>query len=506
MGGPQILPDDPFDEQLIRNVKPPQWTNPSPQGRYNLVVVGGGPAGLVCASGAAGLGARVALIERDLLGGDCLNVGCVPSKALVRSARAIVDARNAPELGVRVLGNAAVDFAEVMARMRRLRASLSPHDAAERFRSLGIDVFLGQGIFIGPDRVSVSGQELTFAKAVIATGAHAAMPPIAGLASVRCLTNENVFTLTSLPNRLTVIGGGPIGCELAQSFARFGSKVCLLTRTNGVLPREDPNAAKLVADSFRRDGIRIVGNAEILRIDQTATGKNVVIEVGSDGPQQIECDEILLGVGRVPNVDGLGLEAAGVEFDPRHGIRVNRRLQTTNPRVFAAGDVCSEYKFTHAADAMARIVLRNALFQGREKADSLVIPWCTFTDPEVARVGLDEKQASDRGMDIDVHVWSLEEVDRAILDDQTVGYFKVLTKKGTDRILGATIVASHAGEMISPITLAMTNRLGLRAIANTIFSYPTQSEGLKKVADSYNRSRLTPFVKWFFQKWLSWSR
>jgi pyruvate/2-oxoglutarate dehydrogenase complex dihydrolipoamide dehydrogenase (E3) component len=501
----EVLPKDEHNGLLVANVHPPDWVNPEPAPRYNIVVIGAGTAGLVTAAGAAGLGAKVALIERDLLGGDCLNVGCVPSKALIRSARAAAEVRDADRFGVRVPPGARVDFNAVMERMRGLRAGISPHDSAARFRGLGVDVFLGQAAFTGPDTVDVDGKILRFRRAVIATGARAHHPPVPGLAEAGFLTNENVFSLTELPSRIAVVGAGPIGCELAQSFARFGSRVHLLANHSQILPREDRDAAQLVEKALRRDGVELTLNCQIEHVEKRGYEKAVQLTT-TKGKQQIVVDEILVGAGRVPNVEGLNLEAVNVRYDPREGVTVNDRLQTSNPNIYAAGDICSRYKFTHAADAAARIVIQNALFKGRAKASTLTIPWCTYTAPEVAHVGLYEDEARERGITFRVFTQELAEVDRAVLDGETEGFVKVLIGSKGGKILGATIVAGHAGDMISQLALAMIGGLGLGTIAKTIYPYPTQAEAIKKIGDAYNRTRLTPTIKWLFEKWLSWSR
>jgi len=501
----EVLPRDELNGRLLANVHPPDWVDPEPAPRYNLVVLGAGTAGLVTAAGAAGLGAKVALVERELLGGDCLNVGCVPSKALIAAARTAARVRDAGQFGIRIPPGVEVDFPAVMERMRRLRAAISPHDSAARFRSLGVDVYLGQASFTGANTVEVAGKTLRFHKAVIATGARAHRPPIPGLAEAGFLTNETVFALTERPPRLAVIGAGPIGCELAQAFARFGSRVHVLGNHPHILPREDPDAAERVENALRRDGVEFILNCQIDRVEKRGREK-VVHLTGGQGPQQVVVDEILIGAGRVPNVDGLNLDSAGVRHDLRDGVAVNDRLQTTNPNIYAAGDICSRFKFTHAADAMARVVLQNALFKGRARASALIIPWCTYTDPEIAHVGLYEHEARERGIAFRTFTQELAEVDRAILDGEDGGFVKVLVSARGDKILGATIVAGHAGDMISELTLAMVGGLGLRTIAQTIHPYPTQAESIKKVGDAYNRARLTPTVKWLFGKWLAWSR
>lgn len=502
---PKIKPQDQFNRILISNVSPPTWKNPEPSGRYNLVVIGAGTAGLVTAAGAAGLGAKVALIERHLLGGDCLNYGCVPSKAIIRSSRSAEDVHSAGSFGICVPGTVEVDFPAVMERMRRLRSKISSHDSATRFRELGVDVFLGHGQFTGEDTVEVDGKTLHFSKAVIATGARAVELPIEGLREAGYFTNETFFSLTERPPRLAVIGGGPLGSELAQAFRRLGSQVTIIEMGDHLLGREDSDAARIIQETFLREGMQLLLNARPVRVSRSEEGKAIFYE--KEGREdRLLVDEILVGVGRAPNVEGLGLEAAGVEYDKKQGVFVNDHLQTSNHRIYAAGDICLPYKFTHTADATARIVIQNALFMGRKKLSTLTIPWTTYTDPEIAHVGLYERDAKERGIEVDTFMRPLSEVDRAVVDGEEEGFVKVHVKRGTDRILGATIVARHAGEMLSEISLAMVNGLGLKAIGNVIHPYPTQVEAIKQVADMYNRTRLTPSVKQAFSFWLSLGR
>ena len=501
-----MLVDDAHDKQLIENCHPSGWVNPTPAGKYNLVVVGAGTAGLVSAAGAAGVGAKVALVERNLMGGDCLNVGCVPSKGVIRAARAVYDARNGAQFGVRLDGKPEIDFATVMERMRKLRAGISSHDSAERFKKLGIDVYLGNGRFVGPGAVEVDGRRLEFDRAVIATGARAAELPVPGLAEAGYLTNENVFTLTELPRRIAVIGAGPIGCELAQSFARFGSEVYLIEALHGILLNEDPDAAEIVRCSMmERDGVRLMCCGKELTVSKADGGAKRLTVDSHDRHYDIVVDEILVGGGRKPNLENLGLEAAAVEYTAQ-GVTVDDRLRTTNPKIFAAGDVCSRYKFTHAADAMARIVIANALFFARRKVTDLVIPWCTYTDPEIAHVGYYEKEARAAGFDVATISESLAYVDREILDGEEEGFARVHYDKKTGRILGGTIVARHAGEIIGEPTLAMTAKQGMSMLSSTIHSYPTQAEVLRQIGDAYMRTKLTPMVKMALKKWLAWRR
>ena len=500
------FPEDAYNQTLVANVHPRDWTNPEPAPSYNLVVLGGGTAGLITAAGAAGLGAKVALVEREHLGGDCLNVGCVPSKALLRAARAYADVRDAGQYGVEVPDGARVNFPAVMERMRRLRSEISPHDSAQRYRDeLGVDVFLGEGRFVDSDSVEVDGRQLRFRRAVIATGARAMPLPIPGLAEAGYLTNETVFSLTELPKRLAIIGAGPIGCEMAQAFARFGSQVTLLEVMPQILIREDKDAAALIQATLIRDGVSLVLGCQITGVERD--GRGTVLQVEKDEQRQaLSFDAVLLGVGRAPNVEGMNLEAVGVDFDTRQGVKVDDRLQTTNPRIYAAGDICSPYKFTHMADALARIVIQNTLFVGRAKASALTVPWCTYTDPEIAHVGLYEHEAEKQGIAIQTFYQEMGQVDRAVLEGDTEGFVKIHTQAGKDTILGATMVTRHAGEMISELTLAMVGGLGLGTLARTIHAYPTQAEAIKRAADAYNRTRLTPRVKSLFTKWLAWTR
>lgn len=492
-----IEPRDEHNLRLIANVHPQDWVNPEPAPRYHMVVIGAGTAGLVSAAGAAGLGAKVALIERGLMGGDCLNVGCVPSKGVIRASRSWAEARQAAERfgGPAVDPQARGDFGAAMARMRRLRAGISVHDSAERFRGLGIDVFLGDGRFTGPDTIEVGGKTLRFRRAVIATGGRAAVPPIPGLAESGYRTNETIFNLTELPERLAIIGAGPIGCELAQSFARLGSLVMLLDQDAHVLVREDADAAEVVQKAMLRDGVQLELQAKILEV----RGRTLVIESGGQR-KEIPFDEILVAAGRAPNVENLGLEAAGVKYGKK-GVEVDDNLRTSNRNVFACGDVASRYQFTHIADAQARIVIQNALFFGRAKASALTIPWCTYTSPEIAHVGLYEKDARERGIEVDTLTVQLSTVDRAILDGEDEGFLRLHLEKGKDRILGATLVADHAGDMIGELCLAITHNIGLGKIASVIHPYPTQGEVVKKAADQWRRTKLTPGVRKLFERW-----
>lgn len=501
---PLIEPWDEFNQQLVAQVHPPDWRNPEPAACYNLVVIGAGPAGLVTAAGAASLGARVALIEKHLMGGDCLNVGCVPSKTLIRAAHAAHEMRNAQRFGIRA-SEVAVDFDAVMERVRAIRARLSPHDSARRFRELGVDVFLGPARFAGPDRVDVNGATLRFKSAVICTGARATRPDVAGLSEVGFLTNESIFNLLSLPRRLVVLGGGPVGCELAQAFQRLGARVTILHNKPRLLDREDADAAALLQQSLSGEGVHVIAPGTVVRAERADDGKRLHYEANGRHASLV-VDEILAAAGRVPNVEDLDLEAANVAYDPRRGVTVDDRLRTSNPRVFAAGDVCMQWKFTHAADFAARLVIQNALFLGRKKLSALTIPRCTYTDPEIAQVGISEQEAAERGLAHRTFVQPLSGIDRAITDATSEGFVKIHVRAGRDEILGATVVAPHAGDMIGELAVAMAARIGLARLAQVIHPYPTLAEAIRKCGDAYNRTRLTPAVQRWLERWLKWNR
>lgn len=498
-----LLADDPDDRALLAQVHPENWAQPAAQGIYNLVVLGGGTAGLVSAAAAAGLGAKVALVEKNLLGGDCLNVGCVPSKMLLSAGRAVAAVRASREHGIHV-GEPVVDFGAVMARLRRLRSRIAHNDSATRFKSIGVDVFLGTGKFSGPASLQVGGQTIHFAKAIVATGARALMPPIPGLREAGALTNETVFRLTKLPERLAVLGGGPIGCELAQAFARLGSKVWQIDLAGHLLPREDADAAALVQDALIKDGVQLHLNSNIERVE-TIDGSSRLFLKTPQGQEILEVDAILVGVGRAPNIEGLGLEDAGVSYS-KQGVTVDSRLRSSNSRIYAAGDVCSPYKFTHAADFMARTAIQNALFMGRKKAPDLLIPWSTYTSPEVAHVGLYEAEAEAQGLKIQTIVKPFKDVDRAIASGREEGFVKIHALKGSGKIVGATIVSEHAGDLISEIAVAMRAGMGLGTLASVIHPYPTLAEAIRHCGDQFNRTKLTPGIARILKSWLKWQR
>jgi len=494
-----IEPLDRYNQELLANVHPPDWANPTPVDTYDLVVIGAGTAGLVTAKGAAGLGIglKVAMIEKNLMGGDCLNVGCVPSKCLIRSSRIVAEMRDASPYGIQPPEEINIDFPTVMARMRQVRTGISPVDSATGAKKAGVDVFFGEARFKNEDTITVGGQDLKFKKAVIASGARAVRPKITGIEEVGYLTNESVFSLTTLPQKLAVIGGGPIGCELAQAFQRLGSQVTLFHKGSHLLNKEDPDAAEIVQQALIKDGIRLVLNCQLEGVKESAEGK-VISFTGDKGRESITVSEILAGAGRQPNLD-LNLEAVGVEYDDRRGVKVNDNLQTTNPKIYGAGDVCMNWKFTHAADAAARIVIKNTLFSpfglGKSKLSDLVMPWVTFTDPEIAHVGMYEDEAQAKNIDCNTIKIDFDDVDRALADGETEGFVKILHKKGSDEILGATIVARHGGEMISEITTAMIGEIGLSKLSTAIHPYPTQAMAIKQAADAYRRTLLTDKTK-----------
>jgi len=478
------VPGQQFDQEWRRLVFPPEYRNPQPAERYNLVVIGAGPAGLITSIAAAGLGARVALIERHAMGGDCLNVGCIPSKALLWAT------------------SRGFEFERAFAWLKEVRASIAHHDSVERYSQAGVDVFLGHARLLDAHTVEVGADRLRTRKIVIAAGARAALPPVQGLAEAQPLTNETVFDLGAQPRRLAILGAGPIGCELGQAFARLGTQVHLVEVEPRILPAEDAEAATLVASALQREGVRLHLGRRVTRIASSGATRVLLIDNG----ERLEVDEILVAAGRRRNVEDMGLEQAGVRLTTTGAIEVNDRLATSHRDIFAAGDVCSRLQLTHSADAQARIVIQNALFMGRARTSGLIVPWCTYTTPEVARVGMNrrEAEADSRGVDVWRVDWS--QLDRARTDAATDGFVEVLTRKGSDRIVGATIVGKDAGEQIAPLLVLMNGGLGLKSLGRAILPYPTRSEYLRRLADAYNRQRLTPTVARLFRWWLGLRR
>ena len=497
----RVQPVSPEDAERLANVRPGDWRRPKPLSMYQLVVIGAGPAGLVAARAAAALGAHVALIERHQLGGDCLNDGCIPSKSLIRTGRLLADMRDATNFGAVPPAERVFDFRAAMLRMRRITARISRTDSAMNLAREGIHVFFGTARFTSASTVDVDGMPLCFKKALIATGSRSMLPDVPGLAEAGFLTNETVFDLQVLPKSLLVIGGGPLGCELAQVFARFGSRTLISHREPLFLPLEERDAAQMVSDALARDGVEIHLNSTATKV--WMEGDQRVVELVNDGnTATTRVDHILTGIGRVPAVQGLNLEAAGVAYDAANGVHVDDFLRTSNPRIFAAGDVCLQHRYTNTAEASARIVVRNALFLGRRRMSALTIPWCTYTDPEVAHVGLYVKQARQRRIPVKTFTIPMHDVDRAIADSEENGFVKIHVREGSDKILGATIVARHAGEMINSVSLAMVAGIGLRALANVVQAYPTQGAAIKQAADACVRTRLTPTLFKLARWWL----
>ena len=488
----EIYPGAESDEQWRRLVLPTGYVNPTSMERFNLVVIGAGPAGLITSIAAAGLGARVALIERHTMGGDCLNVGCVPSKALLHLAKVSRAAQVEPDEA----------FRRAFAWLRRVRADIAVHDSVERYRAAGVEVYRGDGSFIDAHTIRVGDQAIQTAKTVISTGARAHMPSIPGLEDLAPLTNESVFDLKTRPKSLAILGGGPIGCELAQAFARLGTAVTLIEPGDRILANDEPEAAAIVAAALRRDGVTLELGAPVLRAELQGGRRTLLLEGGT----RVACDEVLVAAGRSPNIEGLGLDAIGVAADAKRGIRVDDHLRTTCRDVFAIGDVASALRFTHHADAQARIVLQNALFAGRKRRSTLIVPWTTYTSPELAHIGLTRSQAGEQGINVSAYRVNWSDLDRGRTDDAGEGYAEVLTQAGTDRIVGATLVGVDAGEHLAPIAILMNNRLGLKAVGSTILPYPTRSEFLRRVADAYNRTRLTPRVAAALRWWLRRAR
>lgn len=460
---------------------------PISQAPYDLLIIGAGPAGLVAARNAAAAGARVALIESHHIGGNCLSEGCIPSKTIIRSAQLFADMRNAPRYGAAAPAEVTVDFEAVMARMRRVRDRILCVDSASRLGAAGIALHTGRARFVGKDAVDVDGLRLIFKKALIATGSRPLLPDIEGLAAAGFLTNESVFELTALPPSLLIIGGGPLGCELAQAFARMGCRTLISHREPLFLPREERDAAQMVSHALAHDGVEIHLNCTVVGVRREGTRKHITMVTEGNRSTTV-VDEILTGIGRRPAVQGLALERAGVTHDEEHGIHVDDFLRTSNPRIFAAGDVCLSHAFTNTAEASARIVVRNALFRGRQRLSALTVPWCTYTDPQVAHVGLYVRQARAQGIPVKTYTVPMHDVVRAITDGEEEGFVKIHVREGTDRILGATIVGRRAGELINHISLAMVAGLGLRRLAGVIHAYPTQGEAVRQAAQACAQS------------------
>ncbi|WP_420633357.1 dihydrolipoyl dehydrogenase family protein [Candidatus Palauibacter sp.] len=467
----------------------------------DIVAIGGGTAGLVTAAGSAGLGASVALVERERLGGDCLWTGCVPSKALISSARLASHFRDAAAFGLSA-HQPEVDGAELLASVRDVRAQIEPHDDPERFRAMGVDVVEGSARFVSPREVDVAGRRLRARRFVIATGSRAAVPPIPGLEEAGYFTHAEAFDRDSIPGSLAVVGGGPIGVELAQAFRRLGCDVTVVELLDRLMVREEPELADLLTGRLREEGIRIRAGRIVTRVDRVGDRRRVAISPpggptrGGAGAEAetFEVDEVLVAAGRAPNTEDLGLVEAGVETS-KGWVSVDSKLRTSRKHIFAAGDVTGGFLFTHVADHEARTVVQNALFPVRANIDYRVIPWCTYTEPELAHVGLTETEARDRhGSGVSAHVYDLENLDRAITERAAMGRVKIVVGKG-GAILGGHILAPGAGTMIAEVALAMKAGVKLGTLASLVHPYPTMSEGVKRTADAYRRSQLSGWRK-----------
>ncbi|HIF9169758.1 TPA: dihydrolipoyl dehydrogenase [Photobacterium damselae] len=488
-----------------------KWQKPTSFDQ-NMVVIGAGSGGLVSAYIAAAVKAEVTLIEKHKMGGDCLNTGCVPSKALIRAAHNMAEIQRAAEFGVST-GPIAIDFKQVMTRVQKVISKIEPHDSIERYRSLGVNCITGEAIIRSPWEVEVDGKIITTKNIVIATGARPLVPNIPGLQSVNYLTSDTVWSLQEQPQKLLVLGGGPIGCELAQSFARLGTKVTLVEMAPQLLIREDSDAAKLVQDSLIADGVEIKLEHKAMRFESIidANGKTmgkVYLDFHNEQQVTVEFDVVLLALGRVANVQGFGLEELGITTTARGTVEVNDYLQTQYPNIYAVGDVVGPYQLTHAASHQAWYAAVNGLFGQfkRFKADYSVMPAATYTSPEVARVGLNEKEATAQGIEFDVVTYGIDDLDRAITDGEDHGFIKVITPKGKDTILGATIVGANAGDLLAEFTLAMRHNLGLNKILATVHPYPTMSEAVKYTAGVWKRNNAPEKLLEWVAKYHRWMR
>ena len=477
-------------EALLHRVHPPDWKNPVPQARYDLVVLGGGPAGVAAAELARRLGRRVALVERHQLGGNSLNVGSIPSKAIIRAAGRLVSMRDDEDYGAVAFARPATDFGVVMARMRRVRSRIAEYHSAERLQALGIDLFFGDARF-DSSTVLAGDTRLHFNKALIATGARPRASEISGLESVGYLTNDSIFELTELPKRLGVIGGGPLGCELAQAFCRLGSQVSIVQNEPAFLPREERDAAELLSMSMARDGVEIRLNTTVVGARREGDTKWLDL-VSDDARYSIPVDEILLSAGRTPNVEELSLESAGIAFEPLAGIEVDEYLRTTNVDVYAAGDVCQDHHFTHIATACAQLAVHNAFGAQLEPPSHMLGPWCTYCDPEIAHIGMHMHECHRQATPVTCYTVMMQDVDRAITDGDDDGFVKIFVQDGTDTILGATIVATRASELINEMSVIMAANIGMRQLATILHTYPTQSDAIRMAALAYMNDQPIP--------------
>lgn len=492
-----ILPNNPHDQALQNLVRPADWKNsPDPDG-YDFIAIGGGTAGLVSTGGAAMLGAKVALIEKERLGGDCLVTGCVPSKALLHAASLCQTIRQAPDYGIRA-SSVEVDFPAVMERLRQTRAKISHDDSAQTVSDRGIDLLYGSASFSGPNTLLLGDKTISFKRAIICTGSRPRLPDIPGLTDANPLTSDTVFNLTELPKRLAIIGTGAIGCELGQAFARLGSKVTLIGRKSTLLPKEDPEAGEILQEVFRSEGVRLALSTDLESVS-SHNGGYLISGTNQQGPWSLEVDRILVATGRTPNLENLNLEAANIGFGEK-GVHIDAYQRTSNKRVYAAGDIANSEKFTHAAYSYAEYATLNALAPVRLfNASKRHIPHCTYTSPEVAHIG--PKWQKLQNGDFDCYRAELEDNDRAKIYGGPPGFAKLYTAKGKDRILAATIVSPNAGELIATISLGMTTKCGLSQLGLTVMPYPTRSEIMRRAADQYSFKKITPTVTRLAKLW-----
>jgi len=493
--------DSDGDEGLLANVRPPDWPTPTPNGPYTFLVIGGGPAGMTAAHEAALLGAKVALVERYWLGGESLSHGSVTTKSLFRTGRLYADMQNAENYGATAPAPARPDYEKAAQRARRVRRRVSQEFSASKLRAIGVDIYFGDARFTAMDSVSVDGMELRFEKAMIATGAQRKTVDIPGLAEAGFVDATTAFKLRKLPRRILVIGGGADGCEGAQALARLGCYTIIAMNEPLFLPGEERDAAGMVSEALARDGVEIHLNTTAVRV-HVEDGRKLVELINDGESTMVSVDEIFVGLGREPAVEGLALETAGIAYDAVRGVHIDDFLCTSNKRVYAAGDVCLQPKFASLAFASGRMVVANALFLRRKRFSAMTIPWCTYTDPEIAHVGMYVREARERGIPVKTFSVAMHEVDRAIADGEECGFVKIHVRDGGDKILGATIVARHAGEMINEISLAIMTGVGLGTLAKVLRAYPTQAEAIRIAADRYRATRLTWWRRWLARAWL----